>query len=235
MKKLSYLLILVGVLLILFPMGRESYYDWKQDQLLRQMEGPADLSAQSSNAEHEKLLLNSFNRLNRLLDEGEDESDVSPAGNVDAKLLEDQNALGIITIDKIDVKLPILEGATKKNMKYAAAHLTETAPLGQNGNAAIAAHRAHTKGRLFNRLNEITAGDKIEIKLRNGQTETYTVYDISIVEPTEVSVLEGSDQERTLTLITCDPLVNPTHRLIVKARLDDGNTSGGLSALVPKS
>lgn len=111
-----------------------------------------------------------------------------------------------------------MEGATKANMKHAAAHMKETAPIGEIGNAAIAAHRSRTAGRLFNRLNEVKVGDTISVKTSDQEYE-YEVYDISIVEPTDVSVLNGNKQDKILTLITCDPLVNPTHRLIIHAKI----------------
>jgi len=126
--------------------------------------------------------------------------------------------IALIEIDKINLKLPVLEGATKANMKHAAAHMKETTDLGDIGNAAIAAHRARTKGRLFNRLNEVAIGDVISVKTSD-QVYDYEVYDISIVDPTDVSVLNGNNKDRILTLITCDPLVDPTHRLIVHAKL----------------
>ncbi|MNN67995.1 Sortase family protein [compost metagenome] len=103
-------------------------------------------------------------------------------------------------------------------MKHAAAHMKETAPLGEVGNAAIAAHRSRTTGRLFNRLNEVKIGDTISIKTSTEEYQ-YEVYDISIVEPTDVSVLNGDNTSKILTLITCDPLVNPTHRLIIHAKM----------------
>lgn len=117
------------------------------------------------------------------------------------------------------MELPVLEGATKTNMRYAAAHMKETTDLGEEGNAAIAAHRSHTKGRLFNRLNEVEVGDEILIEVKEG-SYVYTVDKISVVKPTDVSVLDVEDpEERVLTLITCDPLINPTHRLIVRAKM----------------
>ncbi|WHX51213.1 hypothetical protein QNH46_11470 [Paenibacillus woosongensis] len=42
---------------------------------------------------------------------------------------EEEEGLGTILIDVIDLKLPILEGATKQNLQHVAAHMTETAPL----------------------------------------------------------------------------------------------------------
>jgi sortase A len=96
--------------------------------------------------------------------------------------------------------------------------MAETAALGQVGNAAIAAHRARTPGRLFNRLNEIKLGDEIVVNVQ-GEQYVYRVYNIKVVDPTDVSVLKSNNQQKLLTLITCDPLVNPTHRLIVQAKL----------------
>ncbi|MBH5318515.1 class D sortase [Paenibacillus sp. GSMTC-2017] len=128
------------------------------------------------------------------------------------------NAIATIKIPSIKLKLPVLEGASQKNMKYAAAHLKETAPIGEVGNAAIAAHRMRAKGRLFNRLNEVKIDDKIIIDT-NGKSFTYTVTKVSIVEPTDVSVLNYNKTDKRLTLITCDPVVNPTHRLIVHAEM----------------
>jgi sortase A len=96
--------------------------------------------------------------------------------------------------------------------------MPETGTLGQAGNAAIAAHRARTSGRLFNRLNELKIGDKIVVNARGNQY-VYSVYSLKVVDPTDVSVLKSFKKQKLLTLITCDPLVNPTHRLIVQAKL----------------
>lgn len=126
--------------------------------------------------------------------------------------------IATIKIDKIKLKLPVVEGATQKNMKSAAAHLKETTALGQVGNAAIAGHRMRSKGKLFNRLGELEAGDKIVVETKD-QSYTYTVYKILIVKPTDVSVLNYNNKDKLLTLITCDPIVNPTHRLIIHAKM----------------
>lgn len=68
----------------------------------------------------------------------------------------------------------------------------------------------------FNRLNEIEVGDIIEV-VANNKTFKYTVYETLIVEPTDISVLYRNDEDKVLTLVTCEPVKNPTHRLIVHA------------------
>ncbi|MEF2966092.1 class D sortase [Paenibacillus sp. M1] len=217
MKKLAYILIVAGIMIILFPKANEWYADLKQKNLLEQ--AMSNNSPQSAEAFNQKLKREYLN-MSQVLSAAESlETTVSLKTTSNAN--NQEGAIAIIIIPKIDVELPILEGATKSNMKYAAAHLKETAALGEEGNAAIAAHRAHTKGRLFNRLNEVEAGDEIIIEAR-GSRYVYVVDKISIVEPTDISVLDSEDQsKKVLTLITCDPLINPTHRLIVRGKMQE--------------
>ncbi|WP_256757225.1 class D sortase [Cohnella sp. WQ 127256] len=211
MKRLSLILITAGAILMLFPIAREYYYDWEQQQLLNEME---DSSLPINNELTNKHVATEYEQLSSIFNGSAEES--SP----DQTSITDMNdkAIAVITIDKIDLKLAVLEGATLKNMKVGAAHMTETAPLGEIGNAAIAAHRARTKGRQFNRLNEMEVGDDISIRTKDS-TLIYTVDKISVVKPTDLSVLEGNNKDAILTLITCEPLVNPTHRLIVHAKM----------------
>lgn len=212
MKKLAYSLFIIGLCLILFPIVREWHYDWKQERLLTEW---GQTGPQVSTVNSEQQLAKSNDKLTQLFVNSisDEEPTQKPAANSESK-----PSFGIIEIAKIKLKLPIMEGATNENMKFAAAHLSETNKLGEIGNAAIAAHRARTKGRLFNRLNEIEVGDEITVKQKDQQF-VYTVFKVSRVKPTDISVLGRNDKDSILTLITCDPLVNPTHRLIVQAKL----------------
>lgn len=220
MRKFAYLIILAGVLVMLYPKASEWYNDRQQEKLLQEAEAAYSSMAPSSSASPE--LAKPYAEVTELLaEEAEEEEPAVPAeGGDKSEVKLGGKVIGIISIESIDVKLPILEGATKANMKHAAAHMKETAPLGGVGNAAIAAHRSRTAGRLFNRLGEMKIGDKVSVKTAETQFD-YEVYDISIVEPTDVSVLNGNGEDRILTLITCDPLIDPTHRLIIHAKLSN--------------
>ncbi|QMV44312.1 class D sortase [Cohnella cholangitidis] len=216
MRKWPYLLIVAGICLLLYPTVKERYYDWEQRKLL---DDAVQIEFNPNETDNNDLIKNRYEQLSRVFNESAEQPEPEPAATTDTETEEMQDqAIAVIAIDKIDLKLPVLEGATKANMKIAAAHMTETAALGEVGNAAIAAHRARTKGRLFNRLNELEIGDAIAIQTRNKQLN-YTVFKISVVEPTDLSVLNGNNDDSILTLITCDPLVNPTHRLIIHAKL----------------
>jgi LPXTG-site transpeptidase (sortase) family protein len=214
-KIASYALIAAGLILLVFPFVREHVHDREQQKLLNELEqslSPVDPASSYS-------LQSEYVRLSELLDAGLERAgtEASPiAASEKPQEPMDDKTIAIIQIDKIDLKLPILEGATAKNMKVGAAHMTETAPLGEIGNAAVAAHRARTKGRMFNRLDEMEIGDRIDVRMRNSSV-SYRVTDIKVVLPTDLSVLKNDGDKTVLTLITCDPLVNPTHRLIVHA------------------
>jgi len=209
MRKLWWLFILLGVLIIAAPRVMEWLADREQGRLLR--------TAELQEVQINPQLTSSYERLSGYLQEG-----AAPGNDVAAEsplsLPDEEGLLGMIEIAAIDVKLPILEGATKENMRFSAVHMSETASLGSLGNAAIAAHRARTTGRLFNRLDEVKIGDKITIHSED-KLYQYEVYNILVVEPTDVSVLRSDGKESILTLITCTPLNKSTHRLIVQAKL----------------
>lgn len=129
-----------------------------------------------------------------------------------------EGVLGILTIPKINLKVAIGEGVDLSTLKYAVGHFTGTAMPGQKGNFAVAGHRSYTYSEYFNRLGEIKNGDEIYVQDKNG-TYTYKVYDISVVTPDHVEVLNPTT-DATMTLVTCTPIRVATHRLIIKARLE---------------
>jgi sortase A len=228
MRNLYYVLIVLGILIMLYPKVNEWYQDYKQNALMEQLKE----SESDSESVTDQTPEVQYEHLNDILNEQANSVDEEEPLSVPQTTPESTtktekvvkveqpkvNPIGIINIKKINLSLPILPGATKENMKYAAVYMTETSPIGEIGNTAIAAHRARTKGRLFNRLNELAVGDEITL-IKNKQKYIYTVYEVLVVEPTDVSVLNRNKKDRVLTLITCDPLVNPTHRLIIHAKM----------------
>ena len=61
-------------------------------------------------------------------------------------------------------------------------------------------------------------GDEIKIKVNDISYE-YVVYDMFVVDPDEISVLEQQKDGSFLTLITCVPPGTYLKRLVVKAKL----------------
>ncbi|MDF2925275.1 MAG: hypothetical protein K0R57_4189 [Paenibacillaceae bacterium] len=235
MRKLSYFIIFSGLVIMLFPTLRQWHDDWRQQRLLLQAEQA--LSAGASRQEEAAAAYDSLSRLflqeaaaetielekaeressPAVISKEEPPSDELLAAAIQPTVAPKQPPIALISIDKINLRLPVLEGATQENMKSAAAHMKETTPLGEIGNAAIAGHRARGKGRLFNRLNELDAGDEIVLEMATGKI-TYTVYKVLRVDPSDVSVLNRNKVDSILTLITCDPVIDPVFRLIVQAK-----------------
>lgn len=96
---------------------------------------------------------------------------------------ESLNEVGrLIISNKIDLKMPIVNGATFENMKDSVATIRHDRII-DNKNYSIAGHRYITKGRHFNRLDELEKGDDIQIVTDDGSTIYYKVYDKLVVEP----------------------------------------------------
>lgn len=126
--------------------------------------------------------------------------------------------IGILTIPRIEAKLPVTAGVTEEQLKVSEGWVTQSAPIGGEGNAVIAGHRSYTYGRHFNRLGELEAGDEIRYTTAEGEDMTFLVSEILTIEPGDPATFamppEGTAQ---LTLYTCTPVRTATHRLLVCA------------------
>lgn len=126
------------------------------------------------------------------------------------------NTIGYITIEKMNVVLPILLGASVENMRIGAVHLTETSyPIGGiNSNCVIAAHRGARTQEMFRNIQVLEKGDKIVIE-NFRERLTYEVCDIQVIEPSDVGSLLIQEGRDLVTLITCHPLGVSDHRYVV--------------------
>jgi sortase A len=204
MKWLAYLLIVIGLSTIFYPKVKSMYFSYQEKQLLEDWESTA---TNSEIQQSYQQLDDVFSEKNR--PKVQKQEPPNKYGSI----------IGKMSINKIDLTIPIMEGASQQNLKVAAGHLKGTAPIGEIGNSAIAAHRSYTYGKQFNRLPEVKTGDLIQIETRNKRL-SFKVTDMVLVLPTDLSVLQNKQDKTMITLITCHPMKNPTHRYIVKAVLD---------------
>jgi len=128
-----------------------------------------------------------------------------------------QGTIGIISIPKIEVNVALSEGVDVETLKYAVGHFTGTPMTGKKGNFCVAGHRSYAYNEYFNRLDELTIGDKISVTTLGGEF-IYEVYESKVVRPEETSVLDNTESSE-ITLVTCTPIRVATHRLIVKGRM----------------
>jgi sortase A len=125
---------------------------------------------------------------------------------------------GILTIETIGLKLPVVDGVTKAQLQVAVGRVPETAEIGATGNAVIAGHRSYTYGDYFNRLGEVESGDIIGYTDRTGAAMRFEVYEILTVEPGYQSAFTQDTDGAEITLLTCTPIRTATHRLLVRAK-----------------
>lgn len=139
----------------------------------------------------------------------------SDSDNKPGEQLDERAVMCLLKISKIKLEEAVKEGSTKSVLSSALGHVESTALPGEEGNCCIAGHRNYVFGKYFNRLDEVTVGDVIELETK-GDLYKYEVTSIEVVEPEEVSVLAYAEG-KNLTLITCTPFMIGTHRLIVHA------------------
>lgn len=129
--------------------------------------------------------------------------------------------IGIVKIPKINIEYPILEIGdidpenAKKPMKISIIKY-----WGENvndyGNLSIAGHN-NKDGTMFGKTKKLEIGDIVELTDLKGQTIQYSIYDIFVTDPNDVSILLPKDEQiREVTLITCTN--GNKQRLILKAK-----------------
>lgn len=136
-----------------------------------------------------------------------------------------------LKVDKYSLSIPKLNLSNLEvivggnDLAKSLIHYLPSSLPGQYGNVAIFGHS--TLPQLFNSkdyktvftyLPKMDIGDEIYVTVE-GKQYKYEVYDIYIVKPEEVSVLNQKFNDSVLTLVTCVPPGTFLNRLIVKSRL----------------
>lgn len=129
----------------------------------------------------------------------------------------DKEALiGQITINSIQLKLPILKGMTNQNLLVGATTMREDQVMGE-GNYLLAGHHMKNPQLLFSPLMNIKQGAIVELTDLK-QTYIYEVTEKKIISENEIDVIQDT-KDKELTLITCDKATETNKRLMVKGKL----------------
>jgi len=127
-------------------------------------------------------------------------------------------ALGTIKIDKINLQIPLWDGAGIIPLRYGAGVLESSARPGQDGNCVILGHRMKAYGSLFNRLAEVAVGDSVVITSVDGTQYTYLIDNVipALLPADLINYIQiDSGTGKQLTLITCTPTGVGSHRIVV--------------------
>lgn len=129
--------------------------------------------------------------------------------------------IGIVKIPKINIEYPILDiGDIDPESAKAPMKMSIIKYWGENvndyGNLSIAGHN-NKSGTMFGKTKKLEIGDIVELTDLTGQTIQYSIYDIFVTNPNDVSILLPKDENiREVTLITCTN--GNKQRLILKAK-----------------
>ena len=129
--------------------------------------------------------------------------------------------IGIVKIPKINLEYPILEiGDIDPESAKAPMKKSIIKYWGENvndyGNLSIAGHN-NKDGTMFAKTKKLEKGDIVELTDLTGTTIQYSIYDIFVTDPNDVSILLPKDEKvREVTLITCTN--GNKERLILKAK-----------------
>ena len=136
-------------------------------------------------------------------------------------IVSQQKIIGLISCDKLDMKLVVVEGANKENLRATIGHIEKTSAIGEEGNCVLAGHRGGYYGEFFQNIHMLAEGDIVTVTDIRNQSYQYKVYEQFVVEPTEVWICNPIEGEDTLTLLSCED--NGTRRIVVRCRKMSAN------------
>ena len=125
--------------------------------------------------------------------------------------------MGSISIEKLNVELPIYHGTDAGVLQIGAGHIEGTSlPVGGEGtHCVLSGHRGLPSAKLFTDLDKLEIGDTFVISVLDRDL-TYRIDQIKTVLPTESEDLLPVKGKDYCTLVTCTPYGINTHRLLVR-------------------
>ena len=167
------------------------------------------------------------------INERESQEVVQAFSNIDFSNIEEKSeneiqlefkgfkVIGIVKIPKIDIEYPILEiGNIDPESAKAPMKISIIKYWGENvndyGNLSIAGHN-NKNGTMFGKTKKLQIEDIVELTDLKGETIQYSIYDIFVTDPNDVSILLPKEEKvREVTLITCTN--GNKQRYILKAK-----------------
>lgn len=127
------------------------------------------------------------------------------------------DAFARLRIPAIGLETIVVEGIGVADLRRGPGHYPGTGIPGELGNVAIAGHRT-TYGQPFHDLDKLQPGDEIVVETNEGAF-TYLVEGTSIIDPSDISVVEHKGDHR-LTLTACHPKYSSRQRIVVTATME---------------
>lgn len=133
--------------------------------------------------------------------------------------LDNTGVMCSLEIPSINVDLPVYHGTSNSVLEKGVGHLEGTSlPVGgKDTHAVFTGHTGLNKAKLFTDLTELQKGDQFYIRVLD-KILAYEVCRIDVVLPEDTSKLSVVDGQDLVTLVTCTPYGQNTHRLLVRGK-----------------
>jgi sortase A len=139
------------------------------------------------------------------------------------------DVIGSIEIPSINCTLPIYHTTSESVLEAGVGHLPGSSlPVGgESTHCVLSGHRGLPEAKLFTDLDQLAEGDIFVLRTL-GETLTYEVDQILVVDPDDVSALAIVPGEDLCTLVTCTPYGVNTHRLLVRGHRVENQVQAAL-------
>jgi sortase A len=233
-RVLADVLIVVGVALLLYPVGTWGYAWWQQRDLARKLvanhpaltvPGPSyfkeDMFQLKAELNAQEEALAEAERVAAKAKRDAELASLAEAARTYAASLAADTASGVVPIGrviipKIGVDVVLVQGTGRGDLREGPGHWPETPLPGLGGNFVVSGHRT-TYGGPFLKLDKLAAGDEIDVLLPY-VAATYRVTRTVVVRPDQTDVVTQRGVEE-LSLATCHPVYSARQRLVVKAEM----------------
>ena len=124
-----------------------------------------------------------------------------------------------IEIPRINVNLPVYFGDTLEVLKNGVGHSSGSYFPGEGGSII---YMGHNSKNMFRRFSELQLNDEITVTTSYGEY-TYKIYDMQLINETDVDKLPIQKEKEILMVYTCYPFNNigyATQRYVVYAELE---------------
>ena len=214
-------LFVIGLGILLYP----TISNWFREKSNARVISRYEESVESSGAKRIEELLKAAEAYNQKLTQNKQaffHPDQVPG--YDATLdITGTGVMGYISIEKIDVELPIYHTVDDTVLQIGVGHLPGSSlPVGGTStHAVLSGHRGLPSARLFTDLDKMEVGDTFVITVLDRRI-TYRVDQIKTVLPEETRDLQIVDGKDYCTLMTCTPYGVNSHRLLIRgARVEN--------------
>lgn len=126
-----------------------------------------------------------------------------------------KGSTAVLQIESLNILAQVTEGSDQETLKYYVGVVEGSSRPGQVGNYCLAAHN-NIDTEIFKNLHKIEEGALVNVYTQS-KMYTYKVTSKYNVSPTQIEVLDKSEDKKEITLITCN--YNATERVIVKGIL----------------